>query len=158
MIHDWAFTDSHYILFGNRIKLDVAGNYYILLVCRLAVMICNLGLSNPETGPDFQMLKVDLMLNENTGSMTAVCGLSPMITALSLNPSKPTSPIYLLPRFPNSQPTRDWRIPIEAPSQLWVLHVGNAFEERDVNGNLEIQIQASGCSYQWFNFQKMFGK
>ncbi|KAH6817774.1 carotenoid cleavage dioxygenase 7, partial [Perilla frutescens var. frutescens] len=23
MIHDWAFTDSHYILFGNRIKLDV---------------------------------------------------------------------------------------------------------------------------------------
>lgn len=57
MIHDWAFTDSHYILFGNRIKLDVAGNYYILLVCRLAVMICNLGLSNPETGPDFQDAK-----------------------------------------------------------------------------------------------------
>ncbi|CAA2954240.1 carotenoid cleavage dioxygenase 7, chloroplastic [Olea europaea subsp. europaea] len=25
MIHDWAFTDSHYILFGNRIKLDIAG-------------------------------------------------------------------------------------------------------------------------------------
>lgn len=25
MIHDWAFTDSHYILFGNRIKLDVGG-------------------------------------------------------------------------------------------------------------------------------------
>lgn len=25
MIHDWAFTDSHYILFGNRIKLDVPG-------------------------------------------------------------------------------------------------------------------------------------
>ncbi|KAI3444756.1 hypothetical protein Pfo_001421 [Paulownia fortunei] len=115
MIHDWAFTDSHYILFGNRIKLDVAG------------------------------------------SMTAVCGLSPMISALSVNPSKPTSPIYLLPRFPNSQANRlrDWRIPIEAPSQMWVLHVGNAFEERDVNGNLEIQIQASGCSYQWFNFQKI---
>lgn len=26
MIHDWAFTDSHYIIFGNRIKLDVPGN------------------------------------------------------------------------------------------------------------------------------------
>ncbi|KAL6499432.1 Carotenoid cleavage dioxygenase 7, chloroplastic [Orobanche hederae] len=120
MIHDWAFTDSHYILFGNRIKLDVAG------------------------------------------SMGAVCGLSPMISALSLNPSKPTSPIYLLPRFPNSlQPNRsllrNWRIPIEAPSQMWVLHVANAFEERDVDGNLDIRIQASSCSYHWFNFQKMFG-
>ncbi|KAG8391562.1 hypothetical protein BUALT_Bualt01G0200500 [Buddleja alternifolia] len=118
MLHDWAFTDSHYILFGNRIKLDVAG------------------------------------------SMTAVCGLSPMISALSLNPSKSTSPIYLLPRFPNTQPNRiirDWRIPIEAPSQMWLLHVGNAFEDTDVNGNLDIQIQASACSYQWFNFQKMFG-
>ncbi|XP_073144507.1 carotenoid cleavage dioxygenase 7, chloroplastic-like [Henckelia pumila] len=117
MIHDWAFTDSHYILFGNRIKLDVAG------------------------------------------SMAAVCGLSPMISALTLNPSKPTSPIYLLPRFPNAQPNklRDWRIPIQAPSQMWVLHVGNAFEERGKDGNLHIQIQASGCSYRWFNFQKMFG-
>jgi carotenoid cleavage dioxygenase-like enzyme len=26
MIHDWAFTDTHYIVFANRIKLDVAGN------------------------------------------------------------------------------------------------------------------------------------
>lgn len=25
MIHDWAFTDTHYILFANRIKLDVIG-------------------------------------------------------------------------------------------------------------------------------------
>ncbi|KAK4414629.1 Carotenoid cleavage dioxygenase 7, chloroplastic [Sesamum alatum] len=118
MIHDWAFTDSHYILFGNRIKLDVAG------------------------------------------SMRAVCGLSPMISALSLNPSKPTSPIYVLPRFPNTQPNRphrDWRVPIEAPSQMWVLHVANAFEEKHVNGNLHIQIQASACSYHWFNFQNMFG-
>ncbi|KAL3516906.1 hypothetical protein ACH5RR_023808 [Cinchona calisaya] len=116
MIHDWAFTDSHYILFGNRIKLDVAG------------------------------------------SMTAVCGLSPMISALSVNASKPTSPIYLLPRFPNeSNEQRNWKIPIEAPSQMWVLHVGNAFENKDENGNALIQIQASGCSYSWFNFQKMFG-
>ncbi|KAK4372041.1 hypothetical protein RND71_007425 [Anisodus tanguticus] len=117
MIHDWAFTDTHYILFGNRIKLDIPG------------------------------------------SMTAVCGLSPMISALSVNPSKQTSPIYLLPRFPNKQTNveRDWRKPIDAPSQMWVLHVGNAFEEIDVNGNVNIEIQASGCSYQWFNFQKMFG-
>lgn len=25
MIHDWAFTDSHYVLLGNRIKLDIPG-------------------------------------------------------------------------------------------------------------------------------------
>lgn len=93
--------------------------------------------------------------------MTAVCGLSPMISALSVNPSKSTSPIYLLPRFPNKQTNveRAWRKPIEAPSQMWVLHVGNAFEEiDDGTGNVNIKIQASGCSYQWFNFQKMFGK
>ncbi|XP_052192157.1 carotenoid cleavage dioxygenase 7, chloroplastic [Diospyros lotus] len=118
MIHDWAFTDSYYILFGNRIKLDAIG------------------------------------------SMAAVCGLSPMISALSVNPSKPTSPVYLLPRF-SSESTKnteiDWRVPIEAPSQMWVLHVGNAFEERGDNGNTEIQIQATCCSYSWFNFQKMFG-
>lgn len=96
----------------------------------------------------------------HAGSMTAVCGLSPMISALSVNPSKPTSPIYLLPRFPSSSggEARDWRIPIEAPSQMWVLHVGNAFEEKDGNnGKTHIQIQASGCSYRWFNFPKMFG-
>lgn len=32
MIHDWAFTDTHYILFANRIKLDVVGNYEIYYV------------------------------------------------------------------------------------------------------------------------------
>ncbi|XP_076944250.1 carotenoid cleavage dioxygenase 7, chloroplastic-like [Bidens hawaiensis] len=115
MIHDWAFTDSHYILFGNRIKLDIPG------------------------------------------SMTAVCRFTPMITALSVNPSKSTSPIYLLPRFPEHERGRDWKVPIEAPSQMWVLHVGNAFKETDHNGNTQIRIQASGCSYKWFNFQKMFG-
>ncbi|XWS45860.1 hypothetical protein CRYUN_Cryun14cG0015600 [Craigia yunnanensis] len=117
MIHDWAFSDAHYILFGNRIKLDVIG------------------------------------------SMTAVCGLSPMISALSVNPSKSTSPIYLLPRFPSDKSVghRDWRVPVEAPSRKWLLHVGNAFEVKDVHGNSEIQIQACACSYQWFNFQKLFG-
>lgn len=25
MIHDWAFTDTHYIIFGNRIKVDPLG-------------------------------------------------------------------------------------------------------------------------------------
>lgn len=117
MIHDWAVTDTHYILFGNRIKLDVLG------------------------------------------SMGAVCGLSPMISALSVNPSKKTSPIYLLPRFPKSGTgnERDWRIPVEAPSQLWLLHVGNAFQVKDGAGNTEIQIQAAACSYQWFNFQKVLG-
>ncbi|KAJ7950862.1 Carotenoid cleavage dioxygenase 7 [Quillaja saponaria] len=119
MIHDWAFTDTHYILFANRIKLDVVG------------------------------------------SMAAVCGISPMISALTVNPSKPTSSIYLLPRFTNNNTAtfkeRDWRVPVEAPTQLWLLHVGNAFQIKDGNGNLEIQIQAAACSYQWFNFQKLFG-
>ncbi|KAK8653453.1 hypothetical protein V6N13_127451 [Hibiscus sabdariffa] len=94
MIHDWAFTDTHYILFGNRIKLDVIG------------------------------------------SMTAVSGLSPMISALSVNPSKSTSPIYLLPRFQTDKSAgqRDWRVPVEAPSRKWLLHVGNAFEVKDFYG------------------------
>ncbi|KAK7293402.1 hypothetical protein RJT34_16267 [Clitoria ternatea] len=118
MIHDWAFTDTHYIVFANRIKLDVLG------------------------------------------SMAAVYGVSPMISALRVNPSKSTSPIYLIPRFPEKLPKgkeRDWRVPIEAPSQLWFLHVGNAFEVRHAHGNLDIQIQAAACSYQWFNFSKLFG-
>ncbi|RWR89785.1 carotenoid cleavage dioxygenase 7, chloroplastic [Cinnamomum micranthum f. kanehirae] len=118
MIHDWAFTDSHYIIFGNRIKLDVPG------------------------------------------SMLAVSGLSPMISALSVNPSRPTSPIYLLPRFSEegSSHLDKWRVPIEVPSQLWLSHVANSFEQKDDKGNLGIQIYAAACSYQWFNFQKMFGK
>ncbi|KAM7276233.1 hypothetical protein ACFE04_018099 [Oxalis oulophora] len=116
MLHDWAFTDSYYILFSNRVKLDVVG------------------------------------------SIGAVCGLSPMISALKVNPSKSTSPIYLLPRFPNDGNRRDWRVPIEVPSQLWLQHVGNSFEVKDYeDGSLEIQIHACACSYQWFNFPKMFG-
>ncbi|KAF9611569.1 hypothetical protein IFM89_033573 [Coptis chinensis] len=90
--------------------------------------------------------------------MLALSGISPMISALSMDDSKSTSPIYLLPRFPNEiVEDRDWRVPIEAPKQMWLLHVGNAFEQRDVKGNLEIQVHAAACSYQWFNFCKMFG-
>ncbi|GMH00628.1 hypothetical protein Nepgr_002467 [Nepenthes gracilis] len=114
MIHDWAFTNTHYILFTNRIKLDASG------------------------------------------SMMAFCGLSPMISALTVNPSKSTTPIYLLPRF--SKNDKHWRVPVEVPSQLWLLHVANAFEETDdESGNLLIQIHATICSYQWFNFHKLFG-
>nr|AIF27228.1 carotenoid cleavage dioxygenase 7 [Crocus sativus] len=93
------------------------------------------------------------------GSMGAVSGMSPMISALSVNPSQQTSPIYLLPRSSHGENgQRDWREPIEAPAQLWALHVSNAFEERDdTTGDLEIQLLVSVCSYQWFNFQKMFG-
>ncbi|XP_010692117.1 carotenoid cleavage dioxygenase 7, chloroplastic isoform X2 [Beta vulgaris subsp. vulgaris] len=95
------------------------------------------------------------------GSMAAICGQAPMISALSVNHSKPTSSIYLLPRFStnnnsNSQSDDYWRKPIEAP-QLWLLHVANAFESIDDNGNLALQIHATACSYQWFNFHKMFG-
>ncbi|CAA7391627.1 unnamed protein product [Spirodela intermedia] len=118
MVHDWAFTEGHYVLVGNRIKLDVSGSL-----------------------------------------VAAVSGHSPMISALSVNPSRPTSPIYLLPRFSDGEDgsRRDWAVPIEAPGQLWVLHIGNAFERREESGEVEIQLQASACSYQWFNFQKMFG-
>ncbi|XP_051144299.1 carotenoid cleavage dioxygenase 7, chloroplastic-like [Andrographis paniculata] len=116
MLHDWAFTDSHYILFGNRIKLDVPG------------------------------------------SMAAVCGVSPMINALSVNPSKPTTPIYILPRFPSSGTPTPGPTVVEAPSQMWVLHVANAFQQISCGGAAtSIHIQASACSYRWFNFQKMFG-
>ncbi|KAI9078457.1 hypothetical protein K1719_039553 [Acacia pycnantha] len=121
MIHDWAFTDSHYIIFANRIKLDVLG------------------------------------------SMGAVCGVSPMISALTVNPSQHTSPIYLLPRFPNSSSSssssRDWTVPVQAPSQLWFLHVANAYEvnSNDSEGTFDLHIQASACSYQWFNFRSLFG-
>lgn len=36
MIHDWTFTDSHYVLLGNRIRLDIPGTegdleYFCLL-------------------------------------------------------------------------------------------------------------------------------
>jgi len=94
-----------------------------------------------------------------SGSMAAVYGMSPMISALRVNPNKSTSPIYLIPRFPEEQKgkERDWKVPVEAPSQLWFLHVGNAFEVRHEHGNLDIQIQAAACSYQWFNFSKLFG-
>ncbi|KAI3504299.1 hypothetical protein L1887_32868 [Cichorium endivia] len=115
MIHDWAFTDSYYVLFGNRCKLNILG------------------------------------------AMSAIGGYTPFVSALSVNDSKSSSPIYLLPRFPDQEQKRDWKVPIEAPLQMWMLHIGNAFEERDHNGNKQIQIQASGCSYKWFNFQKMFG-
>ncbi|PON61199.1 Carotenoid cleavage dioxygenase [Parasponia andersonii] len=122
MVHDWAFTDSYYIIFANRIKLDVLG------------------------------------------AIRAVTGISPMITALSVNPSKNmTTPIYLLPRFPNKENEliikRDWRVPLEAPSvQLWLLHVGNAYQNLEDNGSkINIQIQACACSYHWFNFHKLFG-
>ncbi|CAN1315400.1 Carotenoid cleavage dioxygenase 7, chloroplastic [Linum perenne] len=116
MIHDWAFTDTHYILFGNRIKIDAFG------------------------------------------AILAVCGLSPMISTLSVNPSS-TSPIYLLPRFPSheSSSQRDWRVPVEAQLPMWLNHVGNAFQSIDEDGNSKIHIHAATCSYEWFNFHKLFG-
>uniref|UniRef100_A0A803KYM8 Carotenoid cleavage dioxygenase 7 n=1 Tax=Chenopodium quinoa TaxID=63459 RepID=A0A803KYM8_CHEQI len=94
------------------------------------------------------------------GTMAAISGKAPMISALSVNHKKPTSSIYILPRFSsnttNCNSDEYWRKPIEAP-QLWLLHVANAFENVDDDGNLRIQIHATACAYKWFNFQKMFG-
>lgn len=93
--------------------------------------------------------------------MTAVSGISPMITALSVNPSKMTTPIYLLPRFANKENKliikRDWRVPLEAPLRLWLLHVGNAYQNLENGNKINVQIHASACSYHWFNFHKLFG-
>ena len=44
MIHDWAFTDTLYILFANRIKLDVIGNY--LHAKNICVILSDLKLYN----------------------------------------------------------------------------------------------------------------
>lgn len=117
IIHDWALTESHYIIFGNRIKLDIGG------------------------------------------SVAAISGMAPMITALCPNPSNPNTLVYLLPRLSNGiTGERDWRIPIQIQKQFWLLHTANAYEEIDHDkGNLRIVVQASVCSYRWFSFQNMFG-
>ncbi|WVZ86629.1 hypothetical protein U9M48_033382 [Paspalum notatum var. saurae] len=118
MIHDWTFTDTHYVLLGNRIKLDIPG------------------------------------------SLLALTGTQPMIAALAVDPSRESTPVYLLPRSPEADAAgsgRDWSVPIEAPSQIWSVHVGNAFEEPNARGGTTIQLHMSGCSYQWFHFHRMFG-
>uniref|UniRef100_A0ACD5UE82 Uncharacterized protein n=1 Tax=Avena sativa TaxID=4498 RepID=A0ACD5UE82_AVESA len=116
MIHDWAFTDSHYVVLGNRIKLDIPG------------------------------------------SVLAMTGTYPMIGALQLDPSRQTTPVYLLPRSTEAVASgRDWAVPVEAPSQMWSMHVGNAFEEDLGRGGLDIRLHMSACSYEWFHFHRMFG-
>ena len=116
MIHDWAFTDSHYVVLGNRIRLDIPW------------------------------------------SMLAMTRTHPMIAALALDPGRRTTPVYLLPRSTEAVASgRDWTVPVEAPSQMWSLHVGNAFEEDNARGGLDLHLHMSGCSYDWFHFHKMFG-
>ncbi|CAL5030678.1 unnamed protein product [Urochloa decumbens] len=120
MIHDWAFTDNHYVLLGNRIKLDIPG------------------------------------------SLLALTGTHPMIAALAVDPSRQSTPVYLLPRSQEAEAAgRDWSVPVEAPPQMWSMHVGNAFEERDDDARggvtTTIRLHMSGCSYQWFHFHRMFG-
>ncbi|GLJ29839.1 hypothetical protein SUGI_0589450, partial [Cryptomeria japonica] len=118
MIHDWALSENYYIIFGNRIKLDIGG------------------------------------------SAAAVSGLRPMISALTLNPSCPHTPVYLLPRFTNkATEERDWRIPVQIPKQFWLMHTANAYEEitDPENGTVQIVVQACISTYKWFSFEKMFG-
>jgi 9-cis-beta-carotene 9',10'-cleaving dioxygenase len=108
------------------------------------------------------VLLFNILLNRQvilTASVFALCGTQPMISALSVNPTQPTTPVYILPRFTDQRngSTLKWRNPIEAPWQFWSIHTANAFEERDKLGNVEIQLQLSACSYQWFDFHRMFG-
>lgn len=92
------------------------------------------------------------------GSMLAMTGTHPMIAALALDPSKQTTPVYLLPRSTEAVASgRDWSVPVEAPAQMWSMHVGNAFEEDNGRGGTDIRLHMSGCSYQWFHFHRMFG-
>ncbi|KAH7566232.1 hypothetical protein JRO89_XS08G0121900 [Xanthoceras sorbifolium] len=114
MIHDWAFTDTHYILFANRIKLDVIG------------------------------------------SMAAVGGLSPMISALSVNPSKPTSPIYLLPRFPADKCGSCIRISIDQHHDLSLLQNSNreVSINLDSDGNCQKLVKLNAISYPHFELSR----
>jgi 9-cis-beta-carotene 9',10'-cleaving dioxygenase len=83
-----------------------------------------------------------------------------MIGALAVDPSRQSTPVYLLPRSPEADAGgRDWSVPVEAPTQTWSIHVANAFEERDAGrgGGTTVRIQMSGCSYRWFHFHRMFG-
>ncbi|KMZ70933.1 Carotenoid cleavage dioxygenase 7 [Zostera marina] len=116
LIHDWCFTENHYIIVGNRIK-------------------------NNGFGPSFD----------------AVMGHSPMISTLAVNTDQQTSPVYLLPRFGRTTTGRDWQKPIQLPKKMWVIHVGNGFEEIDESGNGIIQFIASASSYEWFKLHKLFG-
>lgn len=82
-----------------------------------------------------------------------------MIAALAVDPRRQSTPVYLLPRSPETEAGgRDWSVPIEAPSQMWSVHVGNAFEEANRRGGLDVRLHMSSCSYQWFHFHRMFGK
>ncbi|KAI8545431.1 hypothetical protein RHMOL_Rhmol07G0039000 [Rhododendron molle] len=114
MIHDWAFTDSHYILFGNRIKLDI------------------------------------------TGSMAAVCGLSPMISALTVNPSKPTSPIYLLPRFPAPvDHHHDQNYSVRLLSLLFTVYDGFPHSMMNLNqGKEKRRLHSGGGEFRVVKFQR----
>lgn len=93
------------------------------------------------------------------GSLLALTGTHPMIAALAVDPRRQSTPVYLLPRSPETEAGgRDWSVPIEAPSQMWSVHVGNAFEEANRRGGLDVRLHMSSCSYQWFHFHRMFGK
>ncbi|VAH81185.1 unnamed protein product [Triticum turgidum subsp. durum] len=52
--------------------------------------------------------------------------------------------------------SRDWSVPVEAPSQMWWLHVGNTFQEDNSRGGLDLHLHTSAYSYDWFDFHRMF--
>ena len=84
--------------------------------------------------------------------------MHPMIAAQAVDPSRQSTPVYLLPRSPEAEAGgRDWSVPVEAPPQMWSVHVGNAFEEPDGRGGTTLRLHMSGCSYRWFHFHRMFG-
>ncbi|KAI5007487.1 hypothetical protein ZWY2020_051235 [Hordeum vulgare] len=69
------------------------------------------------------------------------------LAALSLDPSSLTIPVYLLPRSTEALASgRDWTVPVDAPAQMWSLHVGNTFEEDNCRGGLDLHLHMSGYS------------
>lgn len=58
MIHDWAFTDTHYIIFGNRIKVDPLGEFVYQILSSLLYPQKLVTLRACHTQPDL-LIQVD---------------------------------------------------------------------------------------------------
>ncbi|EXB37597.1 hypothetical protein L484_021802 [Morus notabilis] len=66
MIHDWAFTDTYYIIFANRIKLDVAG--YDWRSGKLDPSIMNVNAGQNDMLPLPHLIQVSITLDTKGNS------------------------------------------------------------------------------------------